>query len=153
MKKLESKIYIIDANTSKDEINDDLKEVLLKQLPVELRSRWEEASVDQIQGVINERKDLGFETIIGYHCTNDDLEKNDFLLPGDDNKVHYATDIKNLYGKKGKFLYILEGSSNDLDSDSGLGWKTSFARMKIIDKIPLTHEKVEEMGAEFANVA
>ena len=98
------KFNIETSNKNDNEINyqsDNLKEVLLRQLPSELQPRWLEASVDDIQNVINERKDLGFETIIGYHCSNEDLSAGDFILPGGDNAVHYATDIKKLYGKKG----------------------------------------------------
>ncbi len=126
---------------------------LLKQLPRELQDRWKNGDLDLIQEVINERNELGLETIIGYHCSNQDLRIGDFIKPGGDGMVHYATSLKKLYGKRGKFLYILEGNNQDRDSDTSLNWKTSFSSMKIIDKIPLTHEKVDELGAGFAECA
>ncbi|MDD5290144.1 MAG: hypothetical protein PHT40_03035 [Patescibacteria group bacterium] len=127
------------------------KEALLNQLPEEVRKKWEKSSVGKIEEIIRERQETGFERVInGYHCSDKNFEVGDFILPGDDNCVHYATNTKKLYGKKAKFLYILEGSGLDTDSDSGLGWKTSFAKMKIIGKVPLTHEKVDELDLDFA---
>lgn len=136
--------------SSHDLENDKVKSFLLSQLPQELQKRWREHSLEEIQEVVNERKEFGIETVIGYHCSDADLPVGSFIKPGSDNMVHYATDLKKLYGKRGKFLYILEGSNLDRDNDTNLGWKTSFSSMKIVDKISLTHKKSEEIGAGFA---
>ncbi|MDP1709458.1 MAG: hypothetical protein Q8L21_01040, partial [Candidatus Komeilibacteria bacterium] len=56
------------------------------------------------------------------------------------------------YGRKAKFLYIVEGTSSDLINDPGLDWRQSRGGMKIMEKIRLTPEALEKLEADFAEV-
>jgi hypothetical protein len=128
----------------------DLKETLLLELPFELREKLQDKTIQEIQNVIKEREKLGFKTVIGYHCSNLDLGKDEFVEPGPDHVVHYATDITQLYGLKARFLYFIEGSNQDKNEDPNLGWKTSHSKLRVIDRIKLTDDIAEDIGAGFA---
>ena len=55
------------------------KQRLLGLLPVELQNRWQQATLAEIETVIEKRKELGYERVIGYHASKVDLEIGDFL--------------------------------------------------------------------------
>lgn len=131
---------------------ESVRQTLLKQLPTELQERWKNSSPQEIMEIIEARKEAGFATLTGYHTSNIDFNVGDYVHPGSDGTIHYSTSIGNLYGKKAKYLYTVEGSSNDLINDETLGWRQSHASMKIIDKIELTPENLNDLRADFAKV-
>ncbi len=140
-----------DFGTEKS-VEESVRQTLLRQLPTELRSKWQNASPREIMEVVEARREAGFETLTGYHTSSIDLNVGEYISPGSDGTVHYTTYLDNLYGKKAKYLYIVEGSSSDLVNDPGLGWRQSRAGMKILEKIELTPENLEKLEADFAKV-
>ena len=131
---------------------ESVRQTLLRQLPTELQKKWKNSTPREIMEIIEARKEAGFETLKGYHTSNIDLNVGEFVAPGPDKTVHYTTSLDNLYGKKAKYLYIVEGSNNDLANDPGLGWRQSRAGMKILEKIKLTPDALEKLEASFAEV-
>jgi len=129
------------------------KENFLSSLPEELRERWEDASLEDIEKVIETRKELGYEIIKGYHVSDKDLPVGSYLIPGPEaeGKLFYSEDIKNLYGRHGGgFIYIIEGGPDNLAIDKNLGWKVYKGKAKIVDKIPIISKNLEKLGAQFA---
>ena len=129
------------------------KENFLSSLPEELRERWEGASLEDLKKVIETRKILGYETIKGYHVSNADLPVDSYLIPGSEaeGNLFYSQDIKNLYGRfGGGFIYIIEGGPDNLMIDKDFGWRVYKGKARIIDKIPITPESMEKLGAKFA---
>lgn len=142
----------IKSNSSEIFINNiEKKEELLTLLPKQLRDRWENSSIKEIEGVIKKRKEMGYEKIIGYHVSNKDLKTGSLLKPDINGEVFYSDNLKNLYGKYGGgYIYIIEGTADDTVIDENLGWKTIKGKMQIIDKIKITPENMENLGATFA---
>jgi len=134
------------------DVEESVKRTLLKQLPTELQERWKGASTQQINEILEARKEKGYETVKGYHTSDIDMNVGDHIRPGGDGTVHYTTSPETLYGKKAKYLYIVEGSSNDIINDKNLGWRQSHAAMKILDKTDITRGIPDEMETSFANV-
>ena len=125
---------------------------LLKQLPTELQERWKDSLIEKINKIIDARKESGFETLTGYHTYDIDLNVGDYIRPGSDGTIHCTTSPDTLYGKKAKYLYIVEGSTNDIINDKNLEWRQSHAQMKITNKIELTPDKAEELNTSFADI-
>jgi len=137
---------------AKPEIVESVRKTLLRQLPNELQKRWKDADPQKIMEIIDARKETGFETLTGYHTSDIDLNVGEYIRPGSDKTIHYTTSADNLYSKKAKYLYLVEGSNNDIVNDENLGWRQSHAPLKILDKIELTEGSLEKKGASFADV-
>jgi len=156
---------IVEARGEEIDLGDDeeeIRESLLEFLPVELQEKWEDAPTQKIREIVERRRELGYKVpVTGYHVGSMDLPVGGELVPGphEQGKVFYSTDIKNLYGrqagkmaKDGLYLYIIQGTENDEDIDEDIGWRTTKGRVKIIDKIPLNDETMDNLGAGFARV-
>jgi len=129
------------------------KEWLLGLLPEELHDRWDSAPLEELEKVIELRRENGYEKVLGYHVSNKDLNVGDYLRPDQSGEVFYSNDISNLYGRyAGGFLYVLEGTTSDQELNKDLGWFTTKGKVKIVDKIKITPEFMEESGARFAPV-
>ncbi len=136
-----------------NENEENEKEKLLSSLPEGLKERWEDASLKDIQKVLETRRTLGYEIIKGYHVSDVDLPTGSYLIPGPnaEGKLFYSEDIKNLCGRHGGgFIYIIEGGPDNLTIDENLGWKVYKGKAKIVDKIPIIPENLEKFGAKFA---
>ena len=138
------------------------KEELLRVLPSDLpiQKKFDEnpdsVSLAEITIIIERRFELGpeFEKVrYGYHISNIDISCDDYLKPDSTGELHYALDIKNLYGKHaGGFLYKIEVTYFDTEQNKQLGWMTTKGRARIVDKKKITSELLEELGGKFANV-
>src|SRR3989344_6941442 len=84
-----------------NENEENEKEKLLSSLPEGLKERWEDASLKDIQKVLETRRTLGYEIIKGYHVSDVDLPTGSYLIPGPnaEGKLFYSEDIKNLCGR------------------------------------------------------
>ncbi|MEK7548933.1 MAG: hypothetical protein AAB496_00345 [Patescibacteria group bacterium] len=140
-------------NKNNETIEKAKKEKLLLSLPHELKERWENASLKDIEKVVEKRSTLGYESIRGYHVSKIDLPIDSYLIPSPEaeGKLFYSQDIKNLYGRPGGgFIYVIEGGPDNLMIDENFGWKIYKGKAKIVDKIPITSENIEKLGAKFA---
>ncbi len=129
------------------------KENLLSFLPKELKERWENASLKDIEKVVETRRTLGYETIKGYHVSSTDLPVGSYLTPGPEaeGKLFYSQNIENLYGRSGGgFIYVIEGGPDNLMIDKNFGWRIYKGKAKIVDKIPINAENIEKLEAGFA---
>src|ERR1043165_9032745 len=134
---------------------DEKRERLLSRLPVELQERWEDASLEDIENVINKREGLGYKKRTGFHVSPVDLPIGSDLKPSalSEGKVFYTDNVQHLYGKHaGGILYIIEGTEVDELVDEKLGWYRTRGTAKIVDKIKITPETMESLGARFAEV-
>lgn len=149
---------IIEANdqeknsAEETDVQRSVRQTLLNTLPVELQEKWRDATIPKLLEIIKAREEYGYRNIKGYHTSDSELEVGDFIMPGSDGEIHYATSLDKLYPKKAKYLYIIDGSNNDPINDEEYGWRTSYAKRKIITKIPLDEETMERIGAQFAEL-
>lgn len=128
-----------------------IQEILKNDLPEELLERAEEENwdVSRINKIIEQRKQMGLQAVRGFHASDIDLPEGQMLI-GD---VFYSNNLKNLYGRKAEWLYIIDGASNDEVVNKNLGWQKSRGNpRKIIQKIKLTDEVVAAIDASFAKV-
>ena len=144
------------ATTEEESENyEEKKERLLSRLPIELQERWEEASLEEIENIIQKREGLGYKKRTGFHVSPVDLPIGSDLKPSaiSEGKVFYTDNIEHLYGKHaGGILYIIEGTEVDELVDKRLGWYRTRGTAKIVDKIKITPETMESLGAGFAQV-
>lgn len=128
-----------------------VQEIFKNDLPEELLERAEEENwnISKINKVIEQRKQMGLQVIRGFHTSDIDLPEGQTLV-GD---VFYSNNFQNLYGRKADWLYIIDGAANDEIVNEGLGWQKSRGNpRKIIQKIKLTDEVINALGASFAKV-
>jgi hypothetical protein len=133
-----------------NEVTADFQKIIEQVLPAEIleRAAAENWDLAKINDIIEKRKEKGYETIKGFHTS--DIEINGQELNGD---VFYTTNLSNLYGKKAKWLYIIDGANDDQIVDEQLGWRrTNGHPRKILAKIRLNDKVAEKLGASFADV-
>lgn len=132
---------------------EEKRERLFSSLPAELQERWQDASLEELERVVETRTALGYETIRGYHVSNADLPVGSYLVPGRtaEGNLFYSEGLENLYGKHGGgFIYVIEGGPDNLVIDDELRWRVLHGKAKIVEKIPITKENMEKLGAKFA---
>jgi len=137
--------------------NNELEKMkLLALLPEELREKSvrENFPLEHIQKIVEFREKKCYKTVIGFHVSPLDLKIGDFLRPGanSDGEVFFSTSLNNLYlGKTPRFIYAIECSETLMKvADASLDWYTLKGNNKIIDKIKMTPEDIEALGANFA---
>jgi hypothetical protein len=130
------------------------KNELLALLPEELREKSlrENFPVEHIKKIVEFREKKGYKTVLGFHVSDKDFKLDSDIQEGSDGEIHFTTDIQNLYmGKAPRFIYAIECSEKCMKTnDEALKWYTLKGSMKIIDKIKMTPEAVEALGAKFA---
>ncbi len=130
------------------------KNKLLALLPEELREKSlrENFPVEHIRKIVEFREQKGYKIVIGFHVSDKDFKVDSNIAEGADGEIHFSTDIASLYmGKTPRFIYAIECSEKCMKpNDINLGWYTLKGSMKIIDKIKMTPEAIEALGASFA---
>lgn len=130
------------------------REELLKLLPEEIKERSvrESFSLEHLKDIVAFREKKGFKMVTGFHVSPNDIRVGESINAGQDGEVCFSTNIKSLYiGKGSGYIYAFECSEKlmqDLDKD--LDWYTLKGNMKILDKIKMTPENIEALGAGFA---
>jgi len=134
--------------------NEFEKNKLLALLPEELRERSlrENFPIDHIKKIVEYREQKGYKIVFGFHVSDKEFRVGNNIQEGRDGAVHFSTDIKSLYlGKTPRFIYAIECSEKCMKpNDTGLNWFTLKGSMRILDKIKMTPEAVEALGAGFA---
>ncbi len=149
-------VELLLANAEQSSVKKDILEsarnTLLSKLPNELQDRWKDADIPKLNEIVNAREQERFKSITGYHTSDVDLNVGNYVEPGEGSELHYATKLDKLYPKKAKYLYIIDGSEQDNINDDEYGWRTSYSKKKIIEKIPLTEENIKNLGIHFAEL-
>jgi hypothetical protein len=134
--------------------NDLEKEKLLSLLPEELRNKAvrENFTIDHIKKAVEFRNLNGYKTVIGFHVSPIDLGVGEKLHVGAEGEVYFSTSLDTLYmGKGGGYIYALECSEKLMkECDKSLNWYTLKGDMVVSDKIKMTPEAIEALGAKFA---
>jgi len=126
------------------EIQEAYKEFLFAKLPKAILERKREIKklddiallpLEEIEELIQKREGDGYKKILGLHFTNTKVE-NQPLLGGsketyldkegnvkDYTGVMYSTDPNQVWAKRGRYLYFLEGSTTDTLVDPERGWR------------------------------
>ena len=143
-----------DNNPSAEFDKEQLRESYLNLLPEELAEKLADKTLEEIQEVVRKREALGYKKIIGYHVSDKDIPEGMGLMP-QNGVIEYSDNLQNLYGRHGGgFIYVIEGSANDIVTDPDLGWRKMRVKenepVRIIQKIPITPETMEALGAKFA---
>ncbi|MEI6835934.1 MAG: hypothetical protein WCK59_03800 [Candidatus Falkowbacteria bacterium] len=136
-------------------LDDEAEKVkLLALLPEELRDRSlrEEFSLEHVKKIVEFRESKGYKTAIGFHVSPENLPVGQSIFAGKDTNIYFSTSLENLYiGKGSGYIYALECSEKSMKVlDENLNWYTLKGDLKIIDKIKMTPEAIEALGARFA---
>jgi hypothetical protein len=127
---------------------------LLALLPEELREKSfrENFPLEHIKKIVEFREQKGFKTVLGFHVSPREFKVGDNLQAGQDGEVYFSTKLETLYlGKGSGYIYALECSEKLMKpSDENLNWYTLKGKITILDKIKMTPEAVEALGAKFA---
>lgn len=127
---------------------------LLALLPEELREKSlrEKFPLEHIKKIVEFREQKGYKIVTGFHVSDKDFKVGSSIEEGIDGEVHFSTDITSLYmGKAPRFLYAIECSEKCMKpNDPRLNWYTLKGSMRIIDKIKMTPEAIDALGAKFA---
>ncbi len=146
-----------EVDEGKERSESELEKIkLLALLPEELRDKSirENFPIEHVQKIIEFREKKGYKTVIGFHVSPLDLKIGDFLRPGanSDDEIFFTTNLDNLYlGKTPRFIYAIECSETLMKvADASLDWYKLKGENRIIDKIKMTPEAIEALGAGFA---
>jgi len=130
------------------------REQLLALLPEELqiKSEREKFSLDHIKKIVEFRENKGYKIVVGYHVSPLNFNVGSAITGGIDSNVHFSTNLESIYlGKGSGYLYALECSEKLMKTtDENLNWYTLLGSVRIIDKIKMTPEVVEQLGIKFS---
>ncbi len=121
-------------NITLKEINENIKEIIAIRMDDE---NWEQS--------LEKPREC-------FHVSQEDVKVGDYVTPNG-GELHYSNDITKLYPAAGaRFLYIVEPSDGRTDklTNRNLGWKTSRAGLKVLQKIALNDETKSKLNWSFA---
>jgi hypothetical protein len=156
----------------------EYRDYLLNKLPFKIREKHLETLyekspnpdefIENLEANHQMRKENNLQMILGFRCSNTDFggfEGESFVKMSSEVEsfgeedlsglTWYATDKHHLYGKKLKYLYLVEGSNYDEKTKEKIGrshWVFAKRKLAVIEMIPLSSEVIEKLDLKFEKI-